>query len=483
MVEGLTEHVLNAAIYAAASASRLWEDRPSPPLAQAAQDAPDAGPTAEVIHRILSTPAPQKTHPQVRPLQFVSWDAMDAPPSTTEVHILKHRDIWWTVEWDDHRKVRRATAHTPDDEVPRPPRGGDRLQLAACVLHTSEAAWEALHYALYWAQGAPEDPLPLESTPAWTRHATRYTVHMRCHRTGTGHRLLTWPKDPSDTLREAEEVLGHMTKQVFQLKDTVPPSEPDAPPLASTPYLHQATRLYSSPWVHPPKEDSPMPGAAQVRRSARPLHRPNRHPSQKPGRRAGPKRKPPPCIPRTPSAPGCSCPSCTPRLRSPPSGYGQQVRSSTGTASLGTTRGSRSTSSGTQQPQTTSRWGAPSNAGETLTVVRWSPCSSAPATRSTSQAPSTQVKSRMHGPYPSPRSGTARHPQLRASSNSSTPDGARAGHGPPPRLPVPRNRRLRKPTPASTSSTSPRSPTTPPRPPHYKPCLGHIPKAHTSWGS
>ena len=28
MVEGLTEHVLIAAMYAAASASRLWEDRP-----------------------------------------------------------------------------------------------------------------------------------------------------------------------------------------------------------------------------------------------------------------------------------------------------------------------------------------------------------------------------------------------------------------------------------------------------------------------
>ena len=31
----------------------------------------------------------------------------------TEVHILKHRDTWWTVEWDDHGKVRRATAHAP----------------------------------------------------------------------------------------------------------------------------------------------------------------------------------------------------------------------------------------------------------------------------------------------------------------------------------------------------------------------------------
>ena len=46
MVEGLTEHVLVAAMYAAAAASRLWEDRPSPPLAQAPQNTPSRGPTA-----------------------------------------------------------------------------------------------------------------------------------------------------------------------------------------------------------------------------------------------------------------------------------------------------------------------------------------------------------------------------------------------------------------------------------------------------
>ena len=229
MVEGLTEDVLIAAMYATASASRLLEDRPSPPLAQAAQDALETGPTAEDIHQILNMRAPPKTHPQVRPIQLVSWDAMDAPPTTTEVHILKHRKSWWTVEWDDHGKVRRATAHAPDDEVPPPPRGGDPLRLAARVPHAPEAAWEALHYALYWAQGAPEGPLPPERTPAPTCHATRYTAHMRRHGAGTWHRLLTWPTDPPDALQEAEEVLGLMTEQVFQLNDPVPTSRPNVP--------------------------------------------------------------------------------------------------------------------------------------------------------------------------------------------------------------------------------------------------------------
>ena len=285
MVEGLTEYVVIAAMYATASASRLWEERPSPPLAQAAQDAPDAGPTAEDIHQIFNMRAPPKTHPAVRPIQLVSWDAMDAPPTTTEVHILKHRDTWWTVEWDDHGKVRRATAHAPDDEVPPPPRGGDRLRLAARIPHAPEAAWEALHYALYWAQTAPEGPLPPEHTPAWTRHATRYTAHMRRHGAGTGHRLLTWPTDPPDSLQEAEGVLGLMTKQVFQLKDPVPTSKPDVPAAREHPVFAPGHAPVQQPQGAPPQRGQP---AARRRQGAQKRNAPTQaEPAPKP--RAKPK--------------------------------------------------------------------------------------------------------------------------------------------------------------------------------------------------
>ena len=482
MVEGLTEHVLIAAMYATASASRLWEDRPSPPLAQAAQDAPDTGPTAEDTHQILNMGAPRKTHLQVRPIQLVSWDAMDAPPTTTEVHILKHRDTWWTVEWDDDGKVRRAMAHAPDDDVPPTPRGGDRLRLAARV-PLPEAAWEALHYALYWAQGAPEGPLPPERTPAWTRHATRYTAHMRRHGAGTGHRLLTWPTDPPDALQEAKEVLGLMTKRVFQLKDPVPTSKPDVPAAREHPVFAPVHAPVQQPQGAPPQQGQPT---ARHRQGAQKRKAPAQaKPAAKPRAKSNSwtKEEAAALYPEYAIGTRCSCPSSTPRPRAPPSGYGPQGRSSTGTSSPGTTRGSSSTSSGTRPPPTTRSWGAPSNSGETELVLRWSPCSCAPPTRSTSPAPSTRAKSTMHGPYPSHRSGTAWYPQLRASLTSSTPDGARAGHGPPPQLPVSRNRHLRKPTPASTSSTSLRSPTTQPRPPHCKPCPGHTPKAQTSWGS
>ena len=133
MVEGLTEHILIAAMYATAAASRLWKDRPSPPLAQAVQDAPSTGPTAEDIHQVLPMRALSKTEPVVRAIQLVHWDAMDAPPATAEVHILKNRNIWGTVgrppqgETGSSTRPRRrgpatATRQTPPaTRQPRPP--------------------------------------------------------------------------------------------------------------------------------------------------------------------------------------------------------------------------------------------------------------------------------------------------------------------------------------------------------------------------
>ena len=191
MMEGLIEHVLIAAMYATASTSRLWEHRPSPPLAQAAQDAPSTGPTAEDMHQILNMRASPKTHPLVRPIQLISWDAMDAPPATTEVQILKHRDIWWTVQRDDHAKVRRAAAHAPKRPSPAPTtRRGPLATRRPRPPHPRGSLRSAALSPLLGAGGA-RGPLPTEPTPAWTRHATRYTAPLHRHGARTGHRLLT----------------------------------------------------------------------------------------------------------------------------------------------------------------------------------------------------------------------------------------------------------------------------------------------------
>ena len=142
------------------------------------------------------------------PNQLVSCDAMEVSRATTELHVLQHRDTWWTVEWEDHGKVRQATAHAPQNAVPPLPRGGDCLQLPARVPDIPEAACEALHNALYWAQGAPGGPLPPEHTHAWTCHATCLATHMRPDGAAAGQRLLTWPTDPPETCRRTRRRLA-----------------------------------------------------------------------------------------------------------------------------------------------------------------------------------------------------------------------------------------------------------------------------------
>ena len=120
------------------------------------------------------------------------------------------------------------------------------MRLTARVPHTPEAAWEALHYAHYWAQGAPEGPPPPERTPAWTRHATLYTAQMRRHGAGT--------RQPPDALQEAEEVLGLMTKQVFQMKETIPTSKLDVPAAREHPVFAPGHAPVQQPQGAPPQQ-------------------------------------------------------------------------------------------------------------------------------------------------------------------------------------------------------------------------------------
>ena len=271
-------------------------------------------------------------------------------------------------------------------------------------------------------------------------------------------------------------MLGLMTKQVFQLKDLVPTSKPDVAAARKHHVFAPGHAPVQQPQGAPPQQGQP---AARRRQGAQKLKAPAQaKPAPKPRAKSKSwtKEEAAALYPEYAIGTRVQLPFEYATAAGPSKWIWAAGEVKHRYLAPGTTRGSRSTSSWTRPSPTTIRWGAPSNSGETEPVVRWSPCSCATPTRRTSQAPSTRAKSTMHGPYPSPRSGTARHPQLRASSTSSTPDGARAGHGPPPGLPVPRNRHLRKPTPASTSSTSPRSPTTPPRPPHCKPCPGPHPE-------
>ena len=109
---------------------------------------------------------------------------------------------------------------------------------------------------------------------------------MRRHGAGTGHRLLTWPTDPPDALQEAEETLGIMTKQVFQLKDTFPTSKPDVPATCAHPVFAPRHAPVQQPQGAPPQQVRPN---AQRRQGAKKRKAPTQaKPAPKP--KAKPKR-------------------------------------------------------------------------------------------------------------------------------------------------------------------------------------------------
>ena len=175
------------------------------------------------------------------------------------------------MEWNYHSKVRQATAHAPTTK--------------SCPHHAEGTACDSPHASptpqrqpgkrcttpSTGRRGRQKALLPPERTPAWTRHATRYTAHMRRHGAGTGHRLLTWPTDPPDALQEAEEVLGLMTKQVFQLKDPVPTSKSDVPDAHKHPVFAPGHAPVQQPQGAPSQQGQPT---ARRRQGAQKLKAP-----------------------------------------------------------------------------------------------------------------------------------------------------------------------------------------------------------------
>ena len=64
-----------------------------------------------------------------------------------------------------------AQAYTPEIDPEDPPPGRQRLLQATILTGRKGAPWEALHTALYWAQGSPNGPDTPEPTEAWVKQA------------------------------------------------------------------------------------------------------------------------------------------------------------------------------------------------------------------------------------------------------------------------------------------------------------------------
>ena len=134
-----------------------------------------------------------------------------------------------------------AQAYTPEIDPEDPPRGRQRLLQATGLTGREGAPWEALHTALYWAQGSPNGPDTPEPTEAWVMQAKAMRNYHLHHPFDDSPAALPWPSDPPETLRKLADLMRSHAKANMQtpaeppLRDpgqqaTHPIFEPHAPP-------------------------------------------------------------------------------------------------------------------------------------------------------------------------------------------------------------------------------------------------------------
>ena len=86
-----------------------------------------------------------------------------------------------------------AQDYTPEIDPDDPPRGRHRLLQATTLTGRKGAPWEALHTALYWAQGSPKGPDTPKPTEAWVMQAKAMRNYHLRHPLDDSPAALPWP--------------------------------------------------------------------------------------------------------------------------------------------------------------------------------------------------------------------------------------------------------------------------------------------------
>ena len=251
VLEGQAHHIIGAALYTLAAHERNWDPRTIP-----AMPPPTQGPKDPVtpfhIDQLLSRKAPPHLHPSRIPLAIASWDTLDTPPQQPAIHILKADAQWWVLH-SAHRVLMAAQAYTPEIDPEDPPRGQQRLIQATTLTGREGAPWEALHTALYWAQGSPNGPDTQEPTEAWVMQAKAMRNYHLHHPFDDSPAALPWPTDPPETVHKLADIIRSHAKAKMQtpagppLRDpdqqtTHPLFKPHAPPAPLPPVPPKRTR-------------------------------------------------------------------------------------------------------------------------------------------------------------------------------------------------------------------------------------------------
>ena len=147
-----------------------------------------------------------------------------------------------------------AQAYTPKIDPEDPQRDWQRLLQATTLTGCQGAPWQALHKALYWAQGSPSGPDTPEPTEAWVMQAKamrNYHLHQPFY---NGPAALPWPADPPETVRKLADLTRSHAKAIMQT--------PAEPPLSNP--GQQATHPFFQP--HAPQAPPPPIPPKQARR-------------------------------------------------------------------------------------------------------------------------------------------------------------------------------------------------------------------------